>query len=347
MKPTVLVVDDKPNMLSLLSKVLRKSAHVLTARGVRTALALLTRERVHVVVCDLRMTDGDGLEVLRAVRQRWPSVPFATVPTAVQAMREGAFDYVTKPFDPDDLKVIVERALAHALAANVVAPADADGPESIPGREPAMRRVQSLVERAASADTHVLVAGEAGTGKSLVARAIHERSARASAQLVTVDCGARATTETEVMLFGHAAPPIDAAVGESGALGVARGGYLYLRDLDALPPAAQGRLMRVLDGEDVGGGAPGEGADVRLIGGTSRDLRALVADGVFREDLFFRLQACVIELPPLRARVSDIPLLARRFLDQRARDVPMRASGFSHGRGGRRDPAGVAARRGA
>lgn len=337
MKPTVLVVDDKPNMLSLLGKVLRKSAHVVTARGVRTALALLTRERVDVVVCDLRMTDGDGLEVLRAVRQRWPNVPFilttayATVPTAVQAMRDGAFDYVTKPFDPDDLKVIVERALAHALAANDAAPSAADGLGPLLGRDPSMRRVQSLVERAASAEANVLVVGEAGTGKSLVARVIHEGSTRAAGQLVAVDCGAPASGGTEVALFGHPADRGGQAPEQRSAVDLAHGGALFLRQVDALGLAAQARLMRVLDGEDSLAGVPAaRKADVRLIAATSRDLRAMVTADAFREDLFFRLQACLIELPPVRARVSDIPLLARRFLDEAVREARTRAGTFTH-----------------
>jgi two-component system, NtrC family, response regulator HydG len=337
MKPTVLVVDDKPNMLSLLGKVLRKSAHVLTARGVRTALAMLTRERVHVVVCDLRMTDGDGLEVLRAVRQRWPNVPFilttayATVPTAVQAMRDGAFDYVTKPFDPDDLKVIVDRALAHAMAENDAAPNTVDGLGPLLGRDPSMRRVQSLVERAASVDTGVLVVGEPGTGKSLVATTIHARSGRAGASFVTVDCGAPGDHLTEALLFGDSTDRVGLPPEERSALQRAQGGVVFLGQVEALGVAAQAKLMRVLDGQDAAAVAPAAGkADVRLIAATSADLRAAVAAGAFREDLFFRLQACLIELPPLRARVSDIPLLARRFLDEAVRDAPARAGGFTH-----------------
>ncbi|WP_437325281.1 sigma-54-dependent transcriptional regulator [Sorangium sp. So ce381] len=339
MKPTVLVVDDKANMLALLSKVLGKSAKVLTARGVRTALQILETEPVTTVVCDLRMNDGDGLEVLRAVRARWPGVPFilmtayASVPTAVQAMREGAYDYVTKPFDPDELRALVERAMAQAVVLKGAQDAqDAQGFAGMTGRSPAMRALYQLIERVAPTDATVLILGETGTGKELVARAIHEHSSRASHRPIAVNCAAIPRSLIESELFGHARGSFTgAATDRAGLFEEAHGSTLFLDELGELRPTVQAKLTRVLEERAVRriGEARERKIDVRLIAATHRDLRAMVKTGAFREDLWFRLNVCVIELPPLRERADDIPLLAQRFLAERAPQSRSNATRFS------------------
>jgi two-component system response regulator HydG len=341
MKPTVLVIDDKANMLSLLAKVLGKSARVLTARGVRTGLALLEKEAVTVVLCDLRMSDGDGLEVLRSVRARWPHIPFilmtayATVPTAVQAMREGAYDYVMKPFDPDELRALVERALAQAAVfAGAGSPA-AEEPEvygAIVGRSPAMRAAYQMIDRVACTDATVLIEGEPSTGKTLCARAIHERSSRAPSRLVTVDCAAVPRSLIESELFGHARNAFTGATADrAGLFEEAEGSTLLLDGVSALRPAVQAKITKVLEERVVRriGESRERKIDVRVIASTDRDLRAMVAAGAFREDLWFRLNVCVIKLPPLRERPEDIPLLAQRFLAERAPQARLVATGFS------------------
>jgi two-component system response regulator HydG len=337
-KQTVLVVDDKANMLALLSKVLGKSARVLTATGVHAALSVLERETVSTVVCDLRMADGDGLEVLRAVRARWPGVPFilmtayASVPTAVQAMREGAYDYVTKPFDPDELQALVARALSKAavLGAGTDEELDRFGP--LVGKSPTIRAVYQMIERVAPTDATVLLLGETGTGKELAARAIHERSSRAASRPVAVNCAAIPRSLLESELFGHARGAFTGAVSDrAGLFEEAAGSTLFLDEIGELRPTVQAKLTRVLEERVVRriGEARERKVDVRVIAATHRDLRAMVRAGSFREDLWFRLNVCVIELPPLRERAEDIPLLAQRFLAERAPQARSNATGFT------------------
>jgi len=339
MKPTVLVVDDKPNMLAMLAKVLGKSARVVTARGVRSALDVLEKERITAVLCDLRMNDGDGLEVLRAVRARWPGVPFilmtayATVPTAVQAMREGAYDYVTKPFENDVLRGVVERALGQAaVLADAHAPREEDGFGPMIGRSTAMKQVYRLIERVAPTDATVLILGETGTGKELVARAIHERSSRASSRLVAINCAALPRSLLESELFGHVRGAFTGATSDrAGLFEEAQGSTLLLDEIGELRPTIQAKLTRVLEERAVRriGEARERRVDARLIAATHRDVRAMVKAGSFREDLWFRLNVCVLELPPLRERVGDIPLLAQRFLSERAPQARSGAKRFS------------------
>lgn len=338
-KPTVLVVDDKANMLALLSKVLGKSARVMTARGVRSALAILEGEPVAAVLCDLRMNDGDGLEVLRAVRVRWPGVPFilmtayASVPTAVQAMREGAYDYVTKPFEPDELRALVERALAQAAVMDgAQLPREEDGLGAMVGRSAAMRAVYQMIERVAPTDATALILGETGTGKELVARAVHERSARAGARMVAVNCAAIPRSLIESELFGHARGSFTGATADRpGLFEEAKGGTLFLDEIGELRPTVQAKLTRVLEERAVRriGESRERKIDVRVIAATHRELRAMVKAGSFREDLWFRLNVCVIDLPPLRERLEDIPLLAQRFLAERAPQARSSATRFS------------------
>ncbi len=328
MKPTVLVVDDKANMLALLSKVLGKTARVVTARGVKAALQILERDRVTVVLCDLRMPDGDGLEVLRAIRMRWPSVPFilmtayASVATAVQAMREGAYDYVTKPFDPDEIKAIVARALSQAT---VLADEDTDtqvsGCGPLIGASVPMKAVYQSIERVGPTDATALMVGEPGTGKELVARAIHERSGRAGARLITLACGAIPQALIESELFGYVRGAFTGAnVDRPGLFEEANGGSLLIDDIGVLRPNVQAKVARALEERAVRriGESRERRIDVRLLATTQQDLRSMVRAGSFREDLWFRLNVCVIDIPPLRDRPGDVRLLAHRFLAERA-----------------------------
>jgi len=341
MKPMVLVVDDKANMLALLSKILGKSARVLTARGVRTALQVLESEPVTVVLCDLRMNDGDGLEVLRAVRSRWPGVPFilmtayATVPTAIQAIREGAYDYVTKPFDPDELRSLVLRAAAEAVVLEgTPQPLEATGFGAMVGRSPAMQSVYQMIDRVAPTDATVLILGETGTGKELVARAVHERSSRSSSRPIAVNCAAIPRSLMESELFGHARGAFTGAMADrAGLFEDANGSTLFLDEIGELRPTVQATLTRMLEERAVRriGETRERKIDVRVIAATHRDLRAMIKAGAFREDLWFRLNVCVIELPPLRDRAEDIPILAQRFLAERAPQGRAFATRFSHG----------------
>ncbi len=338
MKPTILVVDDKANMLALLSKVLGKTARVLTAKGVRAALAILEREPVSTVVCDLRMADGDGLEVLRSVRVRWPGVPFilmtayASVPTAVQAMREGAYDYVTKPFDPDELRAITARALARAAVMGSTGDDELDRFGPLFGRAPAMRAMYQMIDRVAPTDATVLLLDETGTGKELVARAIHERSSRAAARPVAVNCAAIPRSLIESELFGHVRGSFTGAVSDrAGLFEEANASTIFLDEIGELRPSVQAKLTRVLEERVVRriGEARERKIDVRVVAATHRDLREMVRSGSFREDFWFRLNVCVIDLPPLRDRPGDIALLAQRFLAERAPQARSHATAFT------------------
>lgn len=336
--PKVLVVDDKPNMVGLLSKVLAPIAQITTAGTVQQALQALGSDAIAAVVCDLRLPDGDGLEVLRACQGRPHRPPFilvtayASVETAVQAMREGALDYVTKPFDPDEVAALVERALSRSLRHGQPAATVRDGLGPMLGRAARMQEVFRLIERVAPTDTSVLILGETGTGKELAARAIHELSERAQRPLCAINCAAIPRSLLESELFGHVKGAFTGAAGDRmGLFEAAGGGTVFLDEIGEMRPSMQAKLTRVLEARAVRrlGDARERPVNFRLIAATHRNLRAMVKEGTFREDLWFRLNVCTLELPALRDRPDDIPLLAEHFLRERGPGVKARAQGFS------------------
>ena len=336
-RPSVLVVDDKPTIVGLLVKVLGKLAHVSVARGASEAIAAVERRRFSAIVCDLRMPDGDGLEVLRAVQSRAPGTPFVlmtaygSIATAVQATREGAFDYVTKPFDPDDLRAVVARALAMSPG---LRPA-VDGRDRLGqllGGSPKMRELYDAIERVAATDATVFVFGETGTGKDLVARALHERSARRDRSFFSVSCVATPHGTLENELFGYAKGAFPgASIDRAGLLETAEGGTLLLDDVSGLRGSVQARLARALEHRAIrrSGEARERPIDVRIIV-TSRDsLVDSVRRDQIREDLALRLRVAPLELPPLRAREGDVPVLARHFVAELGPGSGGRARSFS------------------
>ncbi len=338
-RPKILVVDYKPNMVGLLVKVLTPVGDVLTAGSVHEANAVIARDGIAAVVCDLRMPDGDGLEVLRALRARPSSAPFilmtafASVDTAVQAMREGAYDYVTKPADPDDMRALVERALAESkiLGSTPSGESTDEGYGALLGHSDRMREVFRMIDRIAPTDATVLVLGETGTGKELVARAIHERSKRADAPFFAINCAAIARSLIESELFGYVRGSFTgAATDRPGIFEAASGSTLLLDEIGDLRSSIQAKLTRLLEERAVKriGETRERPVDVRLVAATHRDLRAMVKEGSFREDLWFRLNVCIIDLPPLRERRDDIPALARHFLAERGPLVRSQASRF-------------------
>lgn len=352
MKPRVLIVDDKPNFLTLLSKVLGRHVQVVTARGVRQAISALDESMPDAVLCDLRMPDGDGLEVLRALRGRGCAAPFilmtayASVPTAVQAMREGAYDYVTKPFDPDSLRDLVLRALGESavLAQGASAasgersflPPGAPTAEKVSepfgrllGQSASMRELYRMIDRVAPTDATVLILGETGVGKELVAREVHDRSPRAGRRLVAVNCAAIPRSLIESELFGYARGAFTGATAErAGLFEEASQATLFLDEIGEMRPTLQAKLTRVLEEKAVRrlGESRERKIDVRLVAATHRDLPAMLKAGEFREDLWYRLNVCVLRVPPLRDRPEDIPLLAHHFL---ASHAPRGPRGFS------------------
>jgi DNA-binding NtrC family response regulator len=330
----VLVVDDEPRMAEAVRDALagtgaRCEAHTDPA----AALEALLAGGADVLVCDWRMPGLDGLELLRRVRDARPGsrvilmTAYGDVPSAVEAMRAGAFDYLTKPFDNEELRRRVARALELARLERE----NREMRQALAGRyadafvaaSPVMRGVLELVDRAAAARAPVLVLGESGTGKELVARRLHFASARVAAPFVAVNCKALAESVLESELFGHERGAFTGAVSEhAGCFERADSGTLFLDEIGEVSEAFQAKLLRVLqDGEvlRVGGSHPRR-VDVRVVAATNRDLAAEVAAGRFREDLFYRLNVIPVRLPPLRERRDDIVPLARHFLAQLGRE---------------------------
>jgi len=337
---TVLVVDDRPNMLSLAKKILGKDVHVLTASGGREALEKLDQEPVSVVVCDLRMPDMEGLDVLREGRRKQPRAEFilmtayATVDTAVEAMRLGAYDYITKPFEPETLRGVVLRALGRAI------PGEESGDDAplellpgLVGRSAPMRDLAALITRYAASDATALIIGETGTGKERIARAIHSLGPRASQRFIPVNCAAIPAELLESELFGYARGAFTGAARDRGGLfEEAHQGTLFLDEIGELRLSLQAKLTRAIEERAVRrlGESRERSVDVRLVAATHRDLEAMVKAGTFREDLWYRLNVALVRVPPLRDRRDDVPVLAKHFLRERAASISDRhVEGFS------------------
>lgn len=324
----VLVVDDAAAMREIISRNLTALGYaVRVAADVPEAIATLEAEAADLVVTDMRMPGADGLDLVRIVRERWPATAlvmvtgFATVGGAVEAMREGVSDYLAKPFSDEEL----EHAVRTALDRRGPAPTGSTSSFGMIGQSPAMRRVYRLIERAAGARVPVLVTGQSGTGKELVARAIHEAGARRDGPFVPVNAAAIPEALFESELFGHAKGAFTGAgSARQGAFLAADSGTLLLDEVGELPALAQAKLLRVLQDQRIRpvGEDRERAVDVRIIAATNRDLEAMARAGDFRQDLFFRLHVLPIELPPLRERVGDLDLLLTAFIEDAAGDGP-------------------------
>lgn len=332
----VLVVDDKDTMLSLFARLLQ-GKDVVTARDGAEALALIaSEERFDVIVSDIRMPGMDGLALLEESRRRSPDTPFilmtaySAVPDAVHAMKVGAFDYLVKPFDPDEAVVVIEKALElrrlKGQAQRLREELDrAHGFGSFVGDSPVMRNLYTRIDKAAAADSNVLVLGESGTGKELAARAIHARSARRDFPFLAVNCGALPEALAESELFGHAKGAFTgASVEKPGLFEEAQGGTVFLDEIASLPLSLQVKLNRALEEHEARrvGKNTSYRVDARIIAAANVDLKSEVSAGRFREDLYFRLHVLVIRMPSLREHREDIPLLAASFLDRFGRQAP-------------------------
>jgi two-component system response regulator HydG len=323
----VLVVDDEPSNLASLEKIFQRDGmRVMTADSAKSALDVVRSHRVEVVLTDLMMPGVSGVELLRAIKQVSPDTEvvvmtaYGTVETAVQAMRDGAYDFVEKPLKRMSIVKSVRKA---AERQSLVAENRSLRREirlltkrEIIGSSPALRRVLEVATQAAPSSATVLVLGESGTGKELVARFIHEHSSRARAPFVAVNCSAIPETILEAELFGHERGAFTGALSRrDGRFAKAAGGTLFLDEIGELSPSVQVKLLRVLqEGEYEPVGGDTVRADVRILAATNKDLRAEVAAGRFREDLFYRLNVIAITAPPLRARREDVPLLVDHFL---------------------------------
>lgn len=329
MSAKVLVVDDKQIMRDSVGKTLQRGGFTVVAAGDgKAAIEMVTRHRPACVVTDLRMPEMDGLELLAALRQADHHLPvvlmtaFGSVGDAVEAMRRGAFDFIQKPFEGDQLLLTVRRAVEHGdlLRENAALRSEARLLESGPnlvGQAPTMRRLAQQIHQIAGSHGTVLIAGESGTGKEVVARTIHAHSPRRDRVMLCVNCAALSESLLESELFGHEKGAFTGADQlRKGRFELADGGTLLLDEISEISPRLQAKLLRVLQEgqfERVGSSLTTQ-VDVRVLATTNRDLTRSVAEGTFRQDLYYRLNVLPIELPALRERLEDVPLLAEHFL---------------------------------
>jgi two-component system response regulator PilR (NtrC family) len=335
----VLLVDDEPALRTVLEIAFRRQGlDVVSMPGARSALEALRQnpQPFPLVLTDLVMADGSGIEVLAAAKQRSAATEVivmtahSTVEAAIDAMRKGAYDFITKPFSPAEIVVIAQKALEKSsiVVENQRLKAhlerfEPDVHEAL-GASPSMMRVRDLIEKIAPARTTVLITGESGTGKERVARLLHEKSERARKPFVVVNCGALPEALMESELFGHEKGAYTGASGRSlGLFREADGGTLLLDEVGELPPPLQVKLLRVLQERKVRavGGTAEVGVDVRVLAATNRDVEADVREGKFRQDLYYRLNVIRVELPPLRDRQGDIGRLAERFIRRFAAEL--------------------------
>jgi len=330
----VVIVDDEPDMVENCSRILSRVGYqCFTTTEPQRALALVEEERPDLLITDLKMPGMDGMELLKRAHELDPALPvivitaFATIESAVAAVKEGATDYLPKNFSVEHLRVAAERALRqrHLQVENKNLREqlqEAFGLESIIGLSPAMARVFDLVKKAARSEANILVLGESGTGKELIARAIHANSPRASQAFVPVDCASLPENLLESELFGHEKGAFTGAVRtKPGLMEVAHRGTLFLDEIAELPVGLQVKMLRALQERQIRrvGGTALVDVDVRLVSATNRDLREATVKGQFREELYYRVNVIAIQLPALRDRAGDVRLLAHAFLKRYGR----------------------------
>jgi two-component system response regulator PilR (NtrC family) len=334
---SILVIDDEPSLREMLGIMLRKAGHEVTEAESRAAAAVaLARGPVDLVITDLRLPDGDGMEVLRHVKAAFPGTivivmtAYGSTQTAVAALKLGAHDYLLKPFDVDELRIVVHNALEREQLQRENKRLRAElrsrpgGLERIVGVSPGITAVIELVRSVAPTGSSIFITGESGTGKELVARAVHALSPRRQAGFVSINCGALPETLLESELFGHVKGAFtDAHQSKKGLFEAAHRGTLFLDEVGEMAPAMQVKLLRALQDGRIRrlGGTDEIEVDVRVIAATNRPIETLVEEGRMRQDLFYRLNVIRINVPPLRERLEDVRVLAQHFLERFARQM--------------------------
>ncbi|HLQ78376.1 MAG TPA: sigma-54 dependent transcriptional regulator, partial [Terriglobia bacterium] len=329
-EPLILVVDDEIEAQRALIRALKKEKyHVEGATSANEALGKLAERDFDLVITDIRMERMDGMELMRQVKSRWPDTlvivmtAFASIDTAIRAIHDGAYDYLSKPYEVDDLRQTVHRALDQSrlmrenleLRQNLAE--EKDHPIELIGMSPQMIDVYKMIARVAPTGATVLIEGESGSGKELVARAIHANSERANQPFIALNCGAVSETLLETEMFGHVKGAFTgAAYAKQGLFESANRGTVFLDEISETSPNMQTRLLRVIEEREVQrvGSMERIAVDIRIIAATNRSLKKLVAEGAFREDLFYRLNVVNITVPALRERMADLPLLFDHFL---------------------------------
>jgi two-component system response regulator PilR (NtrC family) len=334
----LLIVDDEASILDFLSLLFQQEGYETdTARNVEEARRALGGKTYDLVLCDVMMPDGNGLDLLREIKAAEPDpavimmTAYTSTKSAIEAMKLGAADYISKPFDVDELKIVAQKALERAELAdeNVYLRRELASKytfNNIIGKSPRMQAIFSLIERIARTSSTVLVHGESGTGKELIARAIHFASPRAPRRFLSINCGALPENLLESELFGHERGAFTGAVRDKkGLFQEADRGTLFLDEIGEMAPTMQVKLLRALQEKVVRkvGGNEEETVDVRIITATNQDLEHLITTGAFREDLFYRINVLPIHLPPLRQRREDIPLLVEFFLQKYCKQMEL------------------------
>ncbi len=338
---SILVVDDDESILDMTEDLLTEAGFEVTKCGSGTeALSLADDRDWDVVLSDLQMPETNGLELLAAMRERRPDTPvilmtaFGTIQSAVQAMRGGALDFVTKPFQADELLVSLERAFERRVLEEenrrlrrAVARVSSFG--ELVGKSQAMNEIYAMIKKVGANRSNILISGESGTGKEVVARSIHFTGARASKPFIPINCTAMPEGLLESELFGHVRGAFTGAhANKKGLFEAAEGGTLFLDEIGDMPLSLQGKLLRVLQDREVRpvGGTHSTKIDVRIVAATNQDVHRAIEDGQFRQDLYYRLNVIQIRIPPLRERTEDIPVLAESFLRKHSDDLRVRFS---------------------
>ena len=327
----ILIVDDEKSILDLLSMVFKKEGYVIyTALSSQKALEILDEHDIDLVITDIRMPGMSGLDLLFHIKENYPDIPvimitaYGSTREAVRALKAGALDYITKPFDIDELKIVVRNALhkRHLEQENIHLKKELSKRysfENIIGKSKKMQEIFNLIEKIAPTDATVLICGESGTGKELVAKAIHYKSLRRNNKFVSINCGALPENLLESELFGHVKGSFTGAYSDKrGLFEVANKGTILLDEIGEMSPMTQVKLLRALQERKIRrvGGVEEIEIDVRIIAATNQNLKEKIKKGEFREDLFYRLNVISITIPPLRERKEDIPLLVEHFIEK-------------------------------
>jgi len=330
-KANILIIDDEEAILDSCSQVLKKEGYTVKgAKDGREGLKFFKKEFFHVVLLDLKLPDLNGMEILIKIKEETPETPviiitgYASVESAVEAMKRGAFDYLAKPFSPEGLRVITKKALGSRkiLLENIYLRKELEAKsefDMVVGKSKAMEKVLSVVRRVSPTESTVLITGESGTGKELIARELHNHSLRRNGPFVAVDCGALVETLFESELFGHVKGSFTGAYEtKHGRFEVANGGTIFFDEISNVSLNIQANLLRVIQEREVTriGSSKLIKVDIRILAATNKNLADSVREGKFREDLFYRLSVVPIHLPPLRERKQDIPLLVAHFLQK-------------------------------
>jgi two-component system response regulator PilR (NtrC family) len=332
----ILIVDDEQSMLDFLTLMLQKEGYdIITANDGAKAKEFIKKEKLDLIISDIKMPDIDGIELLRFIKEINPDATvilitaYASTKTAIQALKLGAYDYISKPFDIDELKIIIEKALEKKRLTEEVSYLKRELAEkhsfaNIIGKSKKMKELFQTIEKVACSNATVLIAGESGTGKELVAQAIHYNSPRQNKRFVSINCGALPPDLLESELFGYMKGAFTGAVrNKEGLFEVAHDGTILLDEISEMSPQMQVKLLRVLQERNIRrlGGTEEIRVDVRVIASTNRDLQKHVLSGAFREDLFYRINVIQIKIPPLRERKADILPLVEHFLQKYCKEM--------------------------